>query len=179
MNSHGWSLVRHGRLRRSRVPRPINDAGKRRTRVEGGARRARGPVNAADGHGEAMNSCRISPPVTTPLNTRSGAHNSWAGHHFGTAVGRPIKRRQFFGDPLASGAARLENSTRRVPFGCMRPLRDILPGSRISSIPLCRKEHCQNGRIRVADGVDAHSAHHRCHRAIRLGLDPGGAVLQA
>lgn len=126
-----------------------------------------------------MNSCRISPPVTTPLNTRSGAHNSWAGRHFGTAVGRPIKRLSSSGIRWRLAQPDLENSSRRVPFGCIRPLRDVLPGSRISSIPLCRKQHCQNGRIRVADGVDAHSAHHRCHRAIRLGLDPGGAVLQA
>ena len=58
-------------------------------------------MDAADGHVEATNSRRISPPVATRLNMRSGAHNSWAGHDVETAVGRPIERRQVFGHPLA------------------------------------------------------------------------------
>ena len=40
------------------------------------------------------------------------------------------------------------------------------------------EQHRENGRVRVADGVNSDPTHHRGDGAIRFGLHPGGAMLE-
>ena len=44
---------------------------------------------------------------------------------------------------------------------------------------LRREQHGEDRRVGVADRIDAHPADHRGDRAVRLGFDPGGAVIEA